>query len=311
MTVDLAAPEWLWLLAGLLPLAVLLLPGRMSGLVMADASRNQSAGWAWRGLELMPLTLRVLAFTSIAVALAQPQAVRVYEEPRVEGVGIALALDLSTSMWAEDMGARASRLEVAKNTALNFIDRRDDDMGLVAFAGEALTRLPLTHDGFVVKEAVRGLEVGLLTDGTDIAGAIAAGAGLLKDAPHKSKVLILVTDGAHNKAGVLPDLAARAAAAVGVTIYPVAIGQERGRDTESMETVLTQAARITNGTYFKATDVEGLEGIYEEIDRLVQPSEEMVERVETTPFGWIFILVALGFAVTATLMRGSPLGVLP
>ena len=213
--------------------------------------------------------------------------------------------------WLVAIVCRKRISEIAKNTALNFIDRRDDDMGLVTFAGEALTRLPLTHDGFVVKEAVRGLEVGLLTDGTDIAGAIAAGAGLLKDAPHKSKVLILVTDGAHNKAGVLPDLAARAAAAVGVTIYPVAIGQERGRDTESMETVLTQAARITNGTYFKATDVEGLEGIYEEIDRLVQPSEEMVERVETTPFGWIFILAALGFAVMATVMRGSPLGVLP
>ena len=137
MTVDLAAPEWLWLLAGLLPLAVLLLPGRLSGLVMADASRNGSAGWAWRGLELLPLVLRGLALASIAVALAQPQAVRVYEEPRVEGVGIALALDLSTSMWAEDMGARSSRLEVAKNTALNFIDRRDDDMGLVTVAGEA------------------------------------------------------------------------------------------------------------------------------------------------------------------------------
>lgn len=311
MTFDFAAPGWLWILAGLLPLVFLLLPGRRSGVVMADASRGRSAGLGFRALELVPVLLRLLALASIAVALARPQAVRVFEEPVVEGAGIALALDLSTSMWAEDMGARASRLDVAKNTALAFIDRRDDDIGLVTFAGEALTRLPLTHDGFVVQEAVRELQVGLLTDGTDIAGAIAAGAGLLRDTPHRSKVLILVTDGAHNKAGVLPDLAARAAAAVGVTIYPVAIGQERGRDTESMETVLTQAARITNGTYFKATDVEGLEGIYEEIDRLVQPSEEMVERVEATPFGWMFMLLALGLAIAATVMRGSPLGVLP
>ena len=311
MTFDLAAPGWLWILAGLLPLAVWLLPGRLPGLVMADAHRSVSAGWAFRTVTLIPLGLRILALASVVVALAQPQVVRIFEEPRVEGVGIALALDLSTSMWAEDMGARASRLDVAKNTALTFIDRREDDIGLVTFAGEALTRLPLTHDGFVVKQAVEELQVGLLTDGTDIAGAIAAGAGLLRDAPHESKVLILVTDGAHNKAGVLPDLAARAAAAVGVTIYPVAIGQERGRDTQSMETVLTQAARITGGLYFKATDVQGLEGIYAEIDRLVQPSEEMVERVETTPFAWVFMLLALGLFVVATVTRGSPLGVLP
>lgn len=311
MTVDLAAANWLWLIVALLPLLVYAMPGGLPGIVVADADRGGATRSSFRAVEAVPFLLRVLALGSIVVALAQPRVIRVFEEPRVEGVGIALALDLSTSMWAEDMGARESRLEVAKTTALNFIDRRTDDMGLVAFAGEALTRLPLTHDGFVVQHAVQALQVGLLTDGTDIAGAIAAGAGLLKDTPHESKVLILVTDGAHNKAGVLPDLAARAAAAVGVTIYPIAIGQERGRDTQSMETVLTQAARITGGRYFKATDVQGLESIYDEIDRLVQPSEETIERVEATPFAWIFMLVGLALAVLTTVVRGSRWGVLP
>jgi len=162
-----------------------------------------------------------------------------------------------------------------------------------------------------VKDAVEQLQVGLLTDGTDIAGAIAAGAGLLDDSPHASKVLILVTDGAHNKAGVLPDLAARAAAAVGVTIYPVAIGQEMGRDSRAMETVLTQAARITGGRYFQATDAEALEEIYVEIDRLVQPSVETVQRIETTPYAWLFALVGLALALLASALRASPLGVLP
>ncbi len=168
-------------------------------------------------------------------------------------------------------GRHGSETQPPRRAALQFIEARSDDIGLVAFAGEAFARLPLTHDGFVVQDAVESLEVGLLTDGTDIAGAIAAGAGLLDDSPHASKVLILVTDGAHNKAGVLPDLAARAAAAVGVTIYPVAIGQEQGRDTRAMETVLTQAARITGGRYFKATDVGALEEIYAEIDRHGHP----------------------------------------
>lgn len=311
MTLDLASPTWLAAVPVLLALLVWCYPGRRRGLVVAASDQPRRASFGWTGIELLPWLLRLAAATSVVVALAGPQVVRVFEEPRVEGVGIALALDLSTSMWAEDMGARQSRLEVAKATALRFIEARTDDIGLVTFAGEALARLPLTHDGYVVQEAVRGLQVGLLTDGTDIAGAIAAGAGLLHDSPHRSKVLILVTDGAHNKTGVMPDLAARAAAAVGVTIYPVAIGQEQGRDTRAMETVLTQAARITGGQYFKATDVGALDEIYREIDRRVQPSEETIQRIETTSWSWLFALCAVGFALLAAMLRGSPWGVLP
>lgn len=325
MSVGFASPAWLWLLAVLVPFSWWILPRRASGLTLAStagAAASFGAGRqrAARLVELTPLVLRTGAFTCIIVALAGPRTVRVYEEPRDQGIGIALAIDLSTSMWAEDMGAGVSRLEVAKSTALDFVRARGDDVGLVArgddiglvtFAGEALARLPLTHDGFVVQAAIEDLEVGLLMDGTDIAGAIAAGAGLLNDAPHPSKVLILVTDGAHNKAGVMPDLAARAAAAVDVTIYPVAIGQERGRDQQAMETVLTQAARITGGRYFSATDVSALTEIYREIDRLVQPSQETVERVEATPYGWLLALAGLALAVAAIVLRGSRWGVLP
>lgn len=309
----LTTPQWLWLLLALPALAWWLRPGRAPALTLAEAddgprrSRSPVLGL----LDGIPLALRLLALSCVVIALSQPHVVEVREEPTVEGAGIAIALDLSTSMWAEDMGARRSRLDVAKDAALQFIDARTDDIGLVTFAGEAFARLPLTHDGYVVKDAVDGLEVGLLTDGTDIAGAIAAGAGLLDDAPHASKVLILVTDGAHNKAGVMPDLAARAAAAVDVTIYPVAIGQEQGRDNRAMETVLTQAARITGGRYFKATDQGALQEIYAEIDRLVQPSLETVERIEARPYAWVFALLALAFAAAASLLRASPWGVLP
>lgn len=307
------APDWLWLLALLPILGWWLRPRRVSALTLAspDGATSSRPSPLLAMLDAAPLGLRLLAVACVIVALSNPQVVEIREEPTVEGVGIALALDLSTSMWAEDMGARRSRLEVAKDAALQFIDARTDDIGLVAFAGEAFARLPLTHDGYVVKDAVEALEVGLLTDGTDIAGAIASGAGLLDDAPHASKVLILVTDGAHNKAGVMPDLAARAAAAVGVTIYPVAIGQEQGRDNRAMETVLTQAARITGGRYFKATDQGALEEIYAEIDRLVQPSLETVERVEARPYAWIFALMALALATLASMLRASPWGVLP
>jgi len=311
MSIGLATPPWLWLLVALPLLVWWLRPRPDDGLVVARAGSPRQRRTGFDLLEFSPLAARVAAIGSLVVALSGPQLIRVFEEPVVEGVGIAIALDLSTSMWAEDMAARQSRLDVAKSTIVTFIESRTDDIGLVSFAGEALVRLPLTPDGYVVREAVADLQVGLLIDGTDIAGAIAAGAGLLKDAPHPSKVLILVTDGAHNKAGVVPALAARAAAAVGVKIFPVAIGQEEGRDSESMQTVLAQAARITGGRYFKATDIAALEAIYAEIDRLVQPSEQVGESVETTPLAWIFLLVSLGLMTLATAVRGSRWGVLP
>jgi Ca-activated chloride channel family protein len=311
MSVAFGTPAWLALLVALPALFWWLRPRSNEGFVLA---RGGSAGLSTGRLDVLsvlPLVGRTIGIGCLVVALAAPQLVRVVEEPAVEGVGIAIAMDLSTSMWAGDMAAAQSRLEVAKSTVLTFIDNRTDDIGLVAFAGEALTRLPLTHDGYVVRDAVQAFQVGLLIDGTDIAGAIAAGAGLLEDAPHPSKVLIVVTDGAHNKDGIVPALAARAAAAVGVRIFPVAIGQEEGRDSEAMQTVLTQAARITGGQYFRATDVSALEDIYEEIDRLVQPSERMERRIESTPLSWILLLTALGLWTAVAVLRGSRWGVLP
>jgi Ca-activated chloride channel family protein len=249
----------------------------------------------------------------LALALAQPQLVRTYQEPVTEGVGIVLAVDLSTSMWAEDMADRTTRLDVAKETLQRFLEIRTDDIGIVSFAGEALTRLPLTADSYVTRAAVDALEVGLLIDGTDVAGAIAAGGALLRDSPHGAKVLILVTDGAHNRAGLLPTLAARAAAAYGVKIYSVAIGTDEaaGAGSANMETVLTQAAVVTGGRYFRATDVAALDAIYAEIDRLTEPSEELVDRVEITPIGFWLLLAAMVLLLPGAALRASTWGVIP
>jgi Ca-activated chloride channel family protein len=259
--------------------------------------------------------LRALGLAAVILAMARPQLVRTYQQPLTEGVGIAIAIDLSTSMWAVDMGNNATRLEAAKETVQRFLVARDpvDDVGLVTFAGEALVRLPLTHDRYVAEAAVSALEVGLLLDGTDIAGAIAVGAGLLKDAPQRSKMLILVTDGAHNRAGLVPGLAARAAAAFGVRIFPIAIGGEAAlqRAGAGMETVLVQAARITGGQYFRATDVGALDQIYAQIDRLAVPSEQLVERRDVTPVGYWLFLAALVLVVAGMAVRASPLGVVP
>ena len=145
------------------------------------------------------------------------------------------------------------------------------------------------------------------------AGAIAAGAGLLKDTPHSSKVLILVTDGAHNKAGMVPSLAARAAATFGIKVYPIAIGTDeaQGAAAATMETVLAQTARITGGQYFRASNVEALQAIYDEIDRLEAVSEVMIEREQAIPLGLWLLLSGIVLVVGATTLRGSRWGLVP
>lgn len=318
ITFELARPEWLWLLAVLPLWWWWVRPRERWGLLVGrgDAAGPVALGrLAAATVESAPRVLRIGAVVGLIVVLARPQLVSTVQEERTEGVGIAVAIDLSTSMWALDMGAQTTRLEVAKEAAQRFVMGRGDadDVGLVTFAGETHVRLPLTHDKFVVEQAVSALEVGLLRDGTDIAGAIATGAGLLRDAPQPSKMLILVTDGAHNREGLVPGLAARAAAAVDVKIYPIAVGSEDAlqRAGAGMETVLVQAARLTGGRYFRATDVSALEQIYAELDRLALPSRTIAERTEVTPVGHWFLLAALGLLVASLGLRASPLGVVP
>jgi Ca-activated chloride channel family protein len=318
MTLELARPWALWLLLLLPAWWWLVRPRRSWGLLVARGLAARGAalrGWVGAIIEGTPRMLRGLGLIALVLATTRPQLVRTYAEPLAEGVGIAIAIDLSTSMWALDMGNNATRLQAAKETVQRFLGARDDDddVGLVTFAGEAHVRLPLTHDRYVAEAAVSALEVGLLLDGTDIAGAIAVGAGLLKEAPQRSKMLILVTDGAHNRAGLVPGLAARAAAAFGVRIFAIAIGGEAAlqRAGAGMETVLVQAARVTGGRYFRATDVSSLDEIYAEIDRLAVPSEQLVERRDVTPVGHWLLLAALALVVAGTAVRASPLGVVP
>ena len=322
MSIQLAHPEWLILLS-LVPLWLWWIrPRRASGLLLASAGSVRLRGSrVWAAVDALPRGLRAAALACLIVALAHPRLITAHEEPLEGGTGIVVAVDLSTSMWADDMEGSATRLEAAKAAARRFVAGRDDSMGLVTFAGEALTRLPLTRDHYLVDHAIDGMEVGLLIDGTDIAGAIAAGSALLDAAPHDSKVLVLVTDGAHNRDGLVPAMAARAAAAVGVRIYPVAIGRpDPAAGTGSaiaptrrqrMETVLTQAARITGGRYFSAADVVALDSIYAEIDRLETTSRETRLTTALVPFRFWLVTGALALLLGAVGLRASRWAVLP
>jgi len=321
VSIELARPIWLVLL-GIVPLWWWWVrPRNTWALVIAHGEASSAVAlqqWLGTMIEAAPRSLRVGAIICLILALCHPQWVRTYQDRVNDGLGIAFAIDLSTSMRAEDMAAGKTRLQAAKTTIQRFLLKRNAAVGLVAFAGEALTRLPLTRDRYVVESTIDALEVGLLTDGTDIAGAIAAAAGLLRDAPYRPKVVILVTDGAHNKTGLEPARAAAAAAAYGVKVYAIALGGDNGGDgsvdtgSPDVETVLTQAARISGGKYFHATDVTALDRSYTEIDRLAAlPTVRFIERKDFTPMAPSLLLASLALLLAGMALRASPLGVIP
>jgi Ca-activated chloride channel family protein len=195
-----------------------------------------------------------------------------------------LAIDLSSSMLAQDFQPQ-NRIEVAKETVKRFIaGRTSDRIGVVAFASEALTQVPLTTDYPVVNAAIDNLTIGQLEDGTAIGTAIATAANRLRDAPGKSRVMILLTDGENNRGAIDPRTAAKAAAAFGIRIYTIGVGTEgmapvpvgRGlyglryenRPVRIDESLLTDIARTTGGRYFRARDAAALQDIYTQIDQL-------------------------------------------
>jgi Ca-activated chloride channel family protein len=264
------------------------------------------------------MALRGLALLGLALALARPQRGGRPESVRSEGIDIVVAFDLSSSMLAEDFQP-LNRLEVAKQELKTFIAARPDDrIGLVAFAGEALTQVPLTLDHPVVVAAVSNLQAGQLVDGTAIGTAIATAANRLRTASGRSKVIVLLTDGENNRGSLDPRTAASAAAGYGVRVYAIGVGREgmapvpvaRGvfglryenRPVRIDEALLEDVARTTGGRYYRARDPESLAQIYQQIDRLERapiraPRYRPVAEEYHWPLGLAVVLLSLELAI--------------
>ena len=232
----------------------------------------------------MLIALRTLAVLAAVVAMARPRTGARVETLRGDGISIIIALDLSSSMLAEDFQPK-NRLEVAKETAKEFVAARNaDQVGLVAFAGEALTQVPLTLDYAVVLSAIDLLQPGQLEDGTAIGTALMAATNRLRGAAGRSRVVVLLTDGENNRGSVDPRTAAQAAAALGVRVHTVGVGSEgvapvpvgrsvfglryENRPVRIDEALLGEIASGTGGRYFRARDAEALRRIYEQIDAM-------------------------------------------
>lgn len=275
---------------------------------------------------LLPI-LRALAFTFLIIALARPQETLKEEEIKAEGIDIALVMDLSSSMLAQDF--KPDRLEVSKRVASDFVEKREfDRIGLAVFAGEAFTQCPLTTDHRVVKEFLAGLKCGILEDGTAIGMGLATAVNRLKDSDAESKVVILLTDGVNNAGYVKPITAAEIAREFDVKVYTIGVGStgdaltpvSRRSDgryifglarVEIDENLLGQIAEMTGGKYFRATSAEGLEQIYAEIDQLEKTEIEVTSIKRYSEEFRRFAFLGLFFLGLEILLRYTLLRTIP
>ena len=268
---------------------------------------------AGRAIARIIFILRNIAIAGIIVALGRPRSGARVENISSSGINIVLSLDLSSSMLAQDFQPN-NRLEVAKARAKQFVRARESDrIGIVAFAGEALTQVPLTTDQPVILQAIDNLQAGQLEDGTAIGLGIATAANRLRDAPGKSRVMIVVTDGVNNRGDIDPLSAAKAAAVYGIKIYGIGVGTEGvapvpvGRDVFGLrfenqpvkidEALLRQIAALSGGRYFRARDGAALGQIYAQIDQLERAPMESRTQVTYTEL----FRIALAIAIVALL----------
>lgn len=275
-------------------------------------------------------SLVLLSLAAAIMAMARPQRVFSFDETKTEGIAICLTVDVSLSMLTEDFvigGVRSNRLTAAKKVMQNFISGRSSDrIGIVAFAGAPYLPCPMTLDHEWLERNIERVQTGITGDGTAIGSGIAAAARRLDlEKGAKSKVLVLLTDGANNSGRLSPQDAAKLAATLGIRVYTIAIGtpgehliplpggriHNSGRQ-EFDEPTLTEVARIGNGAFYKAQDLDALERIFKTIDQLEKTEVQKRTRIETEERYQPFVMVAVGLLALAlllsqTLFRTAPI----
>jgi len=279
-------------------------------------------------LARAPDALRLAVVALLALALAGPRTGVSAVDVDAEGIAIVIAVDVSSSMLAEDFQPR-NRLAVAKEKVIAFIrGRQYDRIGMVAFAGEALTQVPITVDYPVLYRALEQLDVGNLEDGTAIGTAIATAANRLRRAPGESRVIILMTDGENNRGEIDPLTAAQAAAAFDIKIYAIGVGTEGvapipvargllgGYEYANLpvhidEELLQSVADITGGRYFRATNEAALDSIYRQIDQLEKTEVEVRRYTNYTPHHLPFLLIGAVLLLAEWGLRASRWGRVP
>lgn len=268
---------------------------------------TQRQSWALRARHIM-IVMRIVVFALIVTALARPQSSQKDSEVLTEGIDIIMAIDVSSSMLAEDL--KPNRIDAAKEVAAEFITGRKNDLiGLVVFSGKSFTQCPLTLDYGILVSFLERVKVGIIEDGTAIGMGLATALNRLRDSKAKSKVIILLTDGVNNAGQIDPITAAKAAQALGIRIYTIGAGtvgtalypvedplfgkRYVNMPVEIDEETLQEVARITGGEYFRAKDTESLANIYEQIDALEKTEIEVKEYTRYQELFMWFVLPAI------------------
>lgn len=319
-------PEVLYLLIGLIPLIVWYIwkqKKQFAAFQVSDTSIFSTIKGGLRTkLRHLPFVFRLIGFAGIIVALARPQSFDNWEDSSIEGIDIILTNDISTSMLGLDMNKQrnTTRLDVAINLASDFVNNRpNDNIGVVFFAGESLSVCPLTTDHTHVKRVLSEVDLSILKDGTAIGMGLGSAVNLLRKSEAKSKVIILLTDGANNQGTISPLTAAEFAKTFGVKVYTIGLGSDEetipalgggtvagGFDGE----ILTEISEITGGKYYRAKSQEELEGIYAEIDQLEKTEIDVTQfQNAKEEFKWI-LLIAIGFILLEVILRNTLLSVL-
>ena len=287
--------------------------------------------WLAGGVSLMvivrhiPMVLRIFALVMIVIALARPRSSEEFSKIDTEGIDIALAMDVSTSMLARDL--TPDRISASKDIAIEFISQRPSDrMGIVVFAGESFTQCPLTTDRATLINLMKEVQTGVIEDGTAIGNGLATAVARLKDSDAKSRVVILLTDGVNNSGEVSPQMAAEIAKTYGIRVYTIGVGKEgeapypvmtpwgvqvQNMKVEIDEALLKEIAESTGGRYFRATDNTKLAEIYGEINKM----EKARTTVDSFPvyeelFGrylfWALLALLLGMLINWFVIRRLP-----
>ncbi|PCJ20431.1 MAG: aerotolerance regulator BatA [Candidatus Cloacimonadota bacterium] len=265
-------------------------------------------------VRLFPLRawLKIIAFIFIVFGLARFQKGKKTLEVITHGVDIVLAIDTSGSMNALDFklrGKEVDRLEVIKDVVNDFVKtRRSDRMGMIVFGTMAFTQCPLTLDHGVLLSFLKSLTIGMAGESTAIGSAIGTAVNRLKEKKSKSKILILLTDGANTAGDIDPIQAAEIAKAFGIKIYCIGVGS-RGKvpikietpfgpqyqyiQSDLDETSLKKISKMTGGKYYRATDLGELKQIYTEIDSLEKSKSKVKEHMEYKELFYVFVIPAI------------------
>ena len=307
-------PYWLWLLLLLIPIIALqiwrYIKRKIPSLYFSSTDHLEQLHGNWRvyGTWCAPF-LFWLAFVGILLALARPQLTYNTKELFAEGINIVLVLDISTSMYAEDL--KPNRFESARVVAQKFINKRvSDRIGLVIFAGKSITVCPPTLDYDLLSTLLKEQQIGAIEDGTAIGMGIATAVNRLKESEGQSRIIILLTDGQNNAGEIDPLTASDLASVYNIKIYTIGAGTRgtapypiqdpvhgkiyRNIRVDIDEEMLQEIANKTNGRYYRATDTEELWEIYNRIDQLEKTKVDEIIYVHTEDqYEW-FLIPAIG-----------------